>query len=485
MHPFIQLGAIAFAVAAISGCGGSSGTSPASSSTGGSSTTSTATVNMVIQDSPSTNLTVLSFQIDITSATLQPGNVPLLPKPVTVDLAQLVTDTGLLASAVVDSGTYTSMTMTVENPRVTIINNTGTAIVTPSQTCAAGATCTFTPRLNTASLTISNGVFPITLTASSSTGLALDLSIPDLLQSDLSITLADGSSVNLSLLPQPKTGGAQAQLDDVLGVIQSVSTGQLQIRTAFGALLVLTTDGTTAYNFPESTCAHNDASCLSPNQIVTTNLSLLPNGGLKANTLTFAANPGATVAQGIVVSVGSAPAADFQMLVLKVLPNSASFTPGEVVDVTAQAGALFSVASDTHPVIAGASFAQPSDVLPGQEVLVEVTQPAVTASDGNPAFTSASVALESSQIAGRVSSVDAGTASFGLTNVWSLFNGLSPAIAQLNIQTGGSTSFVGYATADFSSLSVGSVARAKGPLFRATDNSGVPTIAALQVSGRQ
>jgi hypothetical protein len=64
--------------------------------------------------------------------------------------------------------------------------------------------------------------------------------------------------------------------------------------------------------------------------------------------------------------------------------------------------------------------------------------------------------------------------SFGLTNVWSLFNGLSAAIVQLQIQTGGTTSFVGYTTADFSSLSVGSIARAKGPLFRATDSSGVP-----------
>jgi hypothetical protein len=313
----------------------------------------------------------------------------------------------------------------------------------------------------------------------------LDLSIPDLLQSDLSITLANGSSVNLSLLPQPKAGGPQAQLDDVLGIVQSVGTGQVQIKTAFGALLVLTTDSATAYNFPQSICAGNDASCLAVNQIVTTNLSLLPNGGLKADTLTFADSPGGTVAQGVVVSVGSGSSADFQMLVQKVLPNSASFTPGEVVDVTPQAGALFSVASNTYPAIAGAGFAEPSDVLPGQEMLVEVTQPAVAGNDGNPAFTSGSVALESAQIAGRVSSVDSSTLGFGLTNIWSLFSGLSPTIAQLNIQTGGSTSFINYTTADFSSLAVGSIARAKGPLFRATDGSGVPTLAALQVSGRQ
>jgi hypothetical protein len=35
-------------------------------------------------------------------------------------------------------------------------------------------------------VTLSSGVFPLTVTASSSTGLSMDLSIPDLLQSDLS-----------------------------------------------------------------------------------------------------------------------------------------------------------------------------------------------------------------------------------------------------------------------------------------------------------
>lgn len=68
-------------------------------------------------------------------------------------------------------------------------------------------------------MTISNGVFPITVTANSTTGLALDPSIPDLLQSDLSVTAANGTSVNISLLPTPVAGSAQAQIDDVLGVV--------------------------------------------------------------------------------------------------------------------------------------------------------------------------------------------------------------------------------------------------------------------------
>ena len=183
----------------VAGCGGGSSTSQTGQTS--QTTPSTATVNLVVADTPATNLTVLSFQVEITGAVLQPGNVALLPRPVTVDLAQLVSDTGFLASTVIDSATYTSLELTFANPQVTLLNNTGAAITLAGQSCAAGATCTFNPTLNNATVTISNGVFPLTLTASSSTGLNLDLSIPDLLQSDLSITLADGNRSTLRCCP--------------------------------------------------------------------------------------------------------------------------------------------------------------------------------------------------------------------------------------------------------------------------------------------
>jgi hypothetical protein len=166
--------AVLLAVAAISGCGGGSGDSGSSSTASTTPTATTGTVNLVIQDTPSPKLSVLSFQVQITEAVLQPGNVSILLKPVTVDLAQLVSDTAFLSSTVVGSATFTSMTMTFANPQVTIVNNSGASIVTPTQTCAIGAVCTFVPKVNDASVTISSGVFPVTVTANSSTGFAVD-----------------------------------------------------------------------------------------------------------------------------------------------------------------------------------------------------------------------------------------------------------------------------------------------------------------------
>ena len=96
-----------------SGCSAGNQSSPAPVS---SNATSSGTVNLVVQDTPPSGITVLSFQLQIASATLQPGSISLLKHPVTVDLAQLVTDTSFLASQVVDSGTYTSLTSDLCQP---------------------------------------------------------------------------------------------------------------------------------------------------------------------------------------------------------------------------------------------------------------------------------------------------------------------------------------------------------------------------------
>jgi hypothetical protein len=464
--------------ALLTGCGGSG------SESASAPPASTATMNFVVQDTPSPKLTVLSFQIEITGAVLQPGNVSILPKPVTVDLAQLVSDTAFLSSTVLNSTTFTSLTLTFADPQVTIVNNSSAAIVTPTQTCAVGATCTFVPKLNAASVTISSGVFPITVTANSSTGLALDLSIPDLLQSDLSVTAADGTSVNLSLLPTPAGGAAEAQIDDVLGMVQSVSAGQIQIKTAVGDTLVLSTDSSTAYNYPSSACSANNSTCVVANQLVTVDLSLLAAGTLHTDSVSFADSAASTVVQGVVLSVGTGVQPVVQVLVHKSLPSSAGFTVGEIVDATLQSGAAMYVASPGYPAVSGGTFVSASDLLAGQEVLLEVTQTMPAGTDGNAAFTTGLVSLQSSQILGRVNSVNADDSEFELTNVWSLFSSLSPAIPQLQVQTGTQTSFVGVTPASVSGVAAGDNVRVKGPVFNTAGGSGQPTMGAVQVSGR-
>jgi hypothetical protein len=200
--------------------------------------------------------------------------------------------------------------------------------------------------------------------------------------------------------------------------------------------------------------------------------------------MTFVDNPGTTVAQGVIVSVATGTPTTCQVLVQRVLPGTTAFTTGDIVAATMQSGAAFSVASATYPSVAGGTFASETDLVAGQNVLVEVTQETAAGTDGNAAFTSGAVTLESSQIFGQVTSVDSSTQSFVLTNVWTLFSTLAPALPQLQVQTGTQTSFVGLSPASLSALGAGANVRVKGPLFHTPAGTGEPTMGALQVSGR-
>lgn len=479
----LGFGLILCSALAACGGGGSSGTSNTGSTGAGGSSSSTATVNLVVADTPSTNLTVVSFQVQITSAVLQPGGVALLPRPVTVDLAQLVSDTGFLASTVIGSATYTSLEVTFANPVVTILNNTGMTISTAATSCAAGATCTFTPQLNEASVTISNGVFPLTVTASSTTGLNLDLSIPDLLQSDLSVTLANGSSVNLSLLSGKSSAAQQAQIADVLGTITSISGGQVNIVTAFGDSLVLTAGSSTVYNYPAGVCATSGAACLATGQIVTTDLSMLGDGALNINSISYVGAMGSQWVKGVVLSASASGTVPSAQVIIQREVNTSPVTAGEIATVSLPSGTVaYSVGTPGAPAVSGGTFASASDLLPGQELILSVGSDLVAGAA--PSFTTSSVYLEPTQMIGVVGAVDVSGASLELNGLSSLFANSHPLIQQVAVQTGSATTFSGFSSASLASVTAGEFIAAKGPLFNTTGELGFPTLGALVVRAR-
>ena len=466
------------AIMLLNGCGG--GTASQTSST---SPTANGTVNFVVTDTPPTNVTVLAFQIQISGAVLQPGNVSLLPRPVTVDLAQLVSDTGFLASTVIGSGTYTSLAVTYENPQVTILNNSGAPTVIAGQTCAAGSVCTISPALSQANVTISNGGFPITVQANSTTGLNMDLSIPDLLQSDLSITLANGSSVNVSLLPQPASATSQqAEIDDVFGTVTSISGNQIGMTTAVGDSLVLTSSGSTKYNYPVSVCSTAGASCLASGQLVTANLSLLGDGALALNSISYVGSSGTPLVKGLVLSAETSAADPSVQLLIQRTENESTILPGEIATVYLTTGTAYTVGPATYPAVSGGSFSSPIDLMAGQELVMSVGSNLVSGSALS--FNAGSVYLEPSQLIGRVTAVDVGSSSIAINNLSQFFLWKPPIIQQMEVQTDATTTFVGFPSASISGLAVGQFVATKGPLFNTTGSGIGPTISAIQLRER-
>jgi hypothetical protein len=468
MHRLINILTLT-TLAILTGCGATSSmTTTTAPTTGG-------TVNFTVSDTPPTAVTILSFQVQIASAVLQPGNVSILPRPVTVDLAQLATDTGFLASSVIGSATYTSLTMTLANPSITLMNNTTAALNLNGQTCAAAAICNYTPALDTASVTLSSGVFPLTVTASSSTGLNLDLSIPDLLQTDLSINLANGNAANLSLLGKVAAKDPVAPIADIFATITSISGDTINIKTSFGDTLILTTASSTTYQYPASVCSSASSSCLATGQSIVADLSLLGDGSLATDSISFAGAPNAPAVKGLVLSTD---ASTVQFLIQRQL-NASTLSTGQIATLSTPAGTSFAVGASNYPAIAGATFASASDLLTGQELIANLTTP--PAASSTPTLTSTALFLEPSQVAGEVSAINSTAASATLNSLSGLFTASKPYIQQLTLQTGPSTLYTGFTVTSFSALDTGALLSAKGPLFNTT---GSPTLAALQLRAR-
>src|SRR5260370_17241287 len=141
---------------------------------GGSQTTqpplAPRSVSLSIRDNPPAGVSVLSFEINVTGATLQPSDaskaaVPLVTSPIEVELTQLETEKALLNALNAPDGTYTSVSFTFANPQLTILNQTGQTITMGTQTCLTGQVCEFKPALNQSSCTITSTPFPLTTTA--------------------------------------------------------------------------------------------------------------------------------------------------------------------------------------------------------------------------------------------------------------------------------------------------------------------------------
>src|SRR2546426_15996 len=100
-------------------------------------------LSVTVTDTPPAGVSVLSFEVSVTGATLNPGSVDLLAGrgPVRIEVENLETESAFLSTASVAPGTYTSLNLTFANPELTFKNGTATALAG----CAPGAVCEIKP----------------------------------------------------------------------------------------------------------------------------------------------------------------------------------------------------------------------------------------------------------------------------------------------------------------------------------------------------
>ncbi|HEX2714987.1 MAG TPA: DUF5666 domain-containing protein [Candidatus Acidoferrales bacterium] len=446
----------------LAGCSGHGGTIVVSGGSG------TAAVSLTMTDTPPTGVTLLSFQVLLTGAALNPGAVSLVSSPVTVELRRLEEETAFLTNTNVPAGTYSSLTLTFASPSLTFQNNTTQTIAN----CAPGAICTVTPRVTTATATVTFPSPGFTVVNNSPVGLLVDANLNGILTNSLSVDFSTGVSV--SQLTPVQSGGVLVPIENVVGQVMSTdgTNRRFNLQTSLGTF-VTQVDGNTAFlNFPANVCSPAGFACLKAGQIVAVDLSLQAGGTLLAKNLSFEdSDTSKAEVEGVIVSVNKG-AQHFSMVVLGQTPSVTGLSVGTVVTVNTSGTITFDV-DNLGPDTSAFSFQGLNDLQVGQEVQVR----RLSTSSGT-TINPDRVRLESSRFTATISSVNA--PAFNVSSLPSLFASASPSITQIQAQTSAFTEFAGNAT-NFSQLTINDIVSLRGQLFA---NAGSPVLVATKVIKR-
>jgi hypothetical protein len=434
-------------------------------------------------DDPPSGVSVLSFQVSLTGATLSPANgtgstVSLVGNPIQIDVTQLQALSAFLANENVPAGTYSSLSLTFANPQLVIFNTFDTAL---GSSCAVGSICTLTPAIgNSATVSFTSAPFPLAVSGSTPLGLLIDFHLNTVIQSDLSVNLGAANGISLSQVPAAAAGQAPP-FGLVTGTILSMNASQNQftMQTAWGKTLTVDVNSSTQLvDWPP--CASPGAlSCLTAGSAVQVQVAAVNSDGslLAASVKWLLVNQAQSVLGTV---VGIVP---LKLLLLASPPGAAAGTTpqqGTMATVTLDKGAAFAVDANGFTIPLGMVFSGFQNLTFGQELQVEVDSGSWSCAPANPApgpppsctFSTNSVQLEPSQLTGTVSAI--GAPDFTLTYAAYPACISSPgvsacptvvALVQIPVDTTSQTVYQGFNPDSFSGLANNDVVSVSGWIF--------------------
>ncbi len=426
-------------------------------------------MSLTITDTPPAGVTVLSFEVSVTGATLNPGNVDLLGSrgSVRIEVKRLETEAAFLSTTNVAPGTYTSLNLTFANPELTFKNDTAAMLAG----CAVGAVCEIKP---TGALT-STFTFPspgITVAADTPSAIQVDVNPNVILGATLGVDLGQSGAVSAQQFTPKRNDDnddnhGMDRLDDLQGTVQNVDTTnkKFTLHTANGDFAI-TTDINTQFEFEG--CMANNFSCLQNNQVVEVDVAMMSGGVFLARKIEFEDQVEDDELEGVIFKIDDAT--HFQMVVLDELRSVNNVSVGNPVVVTLSSP-TFRVHTDGLNVPSGLQGAfegatDTSQLLTGQAVEVRLTGPA---NAGPPITVTANrVRLRMTQFTGGVSGAPA-PPNFNVGSLPALFIGAG--ITSIQVQTSSNTDFQG--VTGVSGLADGNTVSLKGLLFK---NGGNPPV---------
>ncbi len=420
-----------------------------------------AVVSLAVTDTPPAGITVLAFQVTVTSAVLQPGNVQLVSTPTPIELKHLETDTALLSASSATEGTYNSITLSLANPVMTIENDSALGFTVGGVSCSPATICQFTPS-SAGTLTFSAAPFPLTITANSPVGLLLDINLANLINSDATLNLSASNGMTVTqLMP---VGGALAPIEDLVGAVANKDAGnnRFTLQRAQGNLVIQVDSNTKFTSFDQAApaCSANPQTftCVANGQIVQLNAQLQNAGTLLATGIQFEDDANQEEAEGIVVGISpGVPPTQFNIVIVGETSNTSLVQMGNLFRVQYLSNSPFSV-DDAAINTSGFSFVTASDLQVGQQILVRVR---TTTAGTPPLITADRIKLRGSRFTGKVVGTPSGT-TFNVNTLPTIFtvNG----ITQIQVQTSSTlTEFQN--VSGVSGLVAGDTVSLRGPLF--------------------
>lgn len=466
---------------------------------GGNSSGGTSPLILTLHDAPPTGptgVTVTSFEVTITGAVLEPGDISILSTPQTVELTQLQTNSVFLSTTQVPSGAYTSVQITYSTPQYTFLNNSGVSVTVNGQACPDNALCPVsTPTVAnlTATATFTSSV---TISQSGQTLLEFDVNLNDVIQSDYSLDFSQSGAATVA--QTTNASGTLSTIDtfNVAGEVTSVdaSSNSFIITPTEGQSFTVTTNSTgsnpTDFEFARANCTANNFTCIATGQIVDVVVDLQSDGlTFDAGEVDFDDAANTQQVSGTIVGQAGTPPTSILIVVHNTVPPVTSLPPGSGVIVTIGGGASYVINSGSFILPSGLSFASTSDVIVGQEVEARV---ASNSSISNGAFTTDRLALEQTQLEAIVSAVDSQVQPypyFVLSPLPAIFSAapVNPAVQLEIVDTSSNlpagTVYQDLTPASISGLTIGQYVTTGGFLFNTTGSVGSPSIIATIVRG--
>ena len=444
---------------------------------GGGNQPGNSTVALAITDFPPTFVSILSAEVTLTGATFTPGNAPIFSGSTTIELTRLKTDIAYLATATnVPAGSYTGVTLTFANPKLTIENDTTSVI----GGCAVGSICTIVPT-TVANLSTTASLQTLSIAANSVTGLLIDVNLDNLLSATLGADFKNG--VSISSFTPAGAGAPLVGAEDVVGQVSSPDSAHntFSLQNATGSFSLAVDSSTTFFQFPSSACTTTGFACLHANQILSVDIGIRADGTPVARNILFEdADNSDTEVEGMITSTNMG-AQQFSIVTLAESSSVSGLQIGNTATVqySISPATTFDVdfvhADNVQVSTTCCSFVPlitSSDLSVGQQVSIRRNS-----SSSGSTIIADRIRLRSTRVVATVSSI--GSPSFFLTSLPSIYTGHTISTIQVEVPTSAILSDENNNSIPFTGITNNFVVAARGPLFNV---SGTRTLVATKVA---